>query len=245
MTCCDWEMCVVWCLQARSRQGNASSAIAATISSDAVLESLANTALGIIDRNSSSSSSAGGGRVSLQGVTSNFGSSSSSKGVHSVTSNIPRVSSNFGSSGGSSGSSNGGSSGGSSGSSGVLRGPTRAAGLGEASPKAQELLVVLQGFMEQHVYPAEHILEEHATGNNRCGNCISWALVHRQFLVLGRLETFPSSVLQLPSCSFKRGPRGVRLRWWCVMSLRPTHGLPLSIAVTGRASVSHMSSIHL
>jgi hypothetical protein len=41
--------------------------------------------------------------------------------------------------------------------------------LGEASPKAQQLLGVLQQFMEAHVYPAEHTLEEHATGPNRCG----------------------------------------------------------------------------
>lgn len=39
--------------------------------------------------------------------------------------------------------------------------------MGEASPKAQQLLGVLQGFMEAHVYPAESILEEHAMGDNR------------------------------------------------------------------------------
>lgn len=62
------------------------------------------------------------------------------------------VSSNFGSSSGGSGSS----------------GRRRAGGLGAPSVRVQQLLRLLNQFMEQHVYPNEHVLEEHAGGPNRC-----------------------------------------------------------------------------
>jgi hypothetical protein len=105
----------------------------------------------------------------LQGVTSKSSSTSSSGRALAGT-----IGSNFQHSSGS---------GGSTGSSSVVKGPKRAAGLGDASPKAQQLLGVLQRFMEEHVYPAEHTLEEHAGGDKRYG-CVRLRRL-RQLSVLG------------------------------------------------------------
>jgi uncharacterized membrane protein YgcG len=129
-TCCGFYHAGV---QARARQGNASSAVAEAISSDAVLAALADSALNIVGRFDNTSSS-------------------------SETADASAVGRRTGSNGS-------GSSGGGNASPSVFR--QRAAGLGSPSAKAQQLMVQLQEFMQQHVYPAEATFDAHAHGPNR------------------------------------------------------------------------------
>jgi hypothetical protein len=126
-------------VQARARQGNAASAVAEAISSDAVLAALADAALNIVarfDNTSSSSSSAASSSPAAAGAAAGGSvaglSSSSSSGGGSVP---------------------------------VLR--QRAAGLGSPSAKAQQLMQQLQEFMVQYVYPAEATFDAHAHGPDR------------------------------------------------------------------------------
>lgn len=180
-------------VQARNRQGNASSAAAAAISSDAVLHALCDAAHGIIAGVSSSSSSvamsaaapaagplartaAAGGAPGLSGHVSHSSSSSSSTRSSSCTPGHViqhgTVSSNLHGSSpvrqlSSTVSSNypGSSSSGGGNQPWVLK--ARAAGLGAPSARVQHLLGVLNHFMTEHVYTIEHVFEEHASGPHR------------------------------------------------------------------------------
>ncbi|KAF8061385.1 Acad10 [Scenedesmus sp. PABB004] len=173
-------------VQARAAQGNASSAAAQAISSDAVLEALADAALGIIARvdgggsggsGGGSGGSSGGGVVLPRGsVSSNFGASSSGSGSGGSSGGggalVPpgSVSSNFGSGADGGGADSSGADGGGAGGQphgGAWAAPARAAGLGAPSARAAALLERVRGFLAEHVYPAEATLNAHAHGPNR------------------------------------------------------------------------------
>jgi hypothetical protein len=175
-------------VQARARQGNASSAAAAALASDSVLASLAQSALSIISRAESGaplvSSSHQGVTQQAQGSrpswnhASSLGSSAAAaaggggggrgggsgkpSGKPGVTGNNKPGSGSSGAGGGAGGASNKGphhSSSSSTYSSSSSSG--KASLLGAPSPKAAAYVEKLKLFLEECVYPVEQLLEEH------------------------------------------------------------------------------------
>ena len=158
-------------VQARSRQGNASSARAAVISSDAVLASLASAALGVIGRveegvplfpNPEGTEGPSGAfpmkPLTAKGLVVGVPVVSpvvSLAGGTSVTGRVTTTSS-------SSGSGDGGRGG-----AGGVTGGSLGVSLGAPSAKAAALVVKIKGFMDEHVYPNEAVLEEWHSGPNK------------------------------------------------------------------------------
>jgi hypothetical protein len=125
-------------VQARARQGNASSVHADVISSDAVLAALAEAALDIV------------ARADTGAVT-----ATSSSDLAPL------------SNGGSAGRDSRQGSGGALGKQQQQQQQGTSAGLGQPSSKAQQLLQQLKQFMAHEVFPNEEVFEAHASGPNR------------------------------------------------------------------------------
>jgi hypothetical protein len=171
-------------VQARARQGNASSAAAAALASDSVLASLAQSALSII-----SAAEAGAPLFNLQGAGAAPGASPHPrKNPAAASSSSSSAAAAAGGGGGKAGrpaaksaSSSSGAAGGAGASAGASatnntttsrsttatpsssssRGQSRAPLLGAPSPKAAAYVAQLRAFLEECVYPVEQLLEEH------------------------------------------------------------------------------------
>jgi len=158
-------------VQARAQQGNASSAHAVAVSSDAVLRSLAHAALAIIARSEAeaqrppspssptcyAASFEAAAAPRLIATTSTTPSATSAFLPTTSTSTlVAAATAGSGAKGGSSSSSNGG-----------LGGGTGVAGPAQLPPRVRDLLARLNAFMREHVYPAEDVFEAHAVGPDR------------------------------------------------------------------------------